>query len=285
MASPEASADALVAIALSNDAALLDAYLQRFCTESNDAINDRGQHDRTALMLACAWHAHHTVHLLLRRGANCNLKDPDGNTALHLAAENNAKRCLHHLLQTNVLLDEQNAWGWTALHLSAAEGALECTKALLIAGARPDIVSHVDRETPLDAALKEGHADVVALLRTWDPAWSKRRAATPGIATWTAADVAKFLRKLSLPQYEDAFHAVDGLGLMQLTDDALETAFGMVRPAHRLRLLEAIALERLNATRFPSPPSEAQVAPAPSAVLPHKLPPLTSALQPDWTAH
>ncbi|KDO24320.1 hypothetical protein SPRG_10395 [Saprolegnia parasitica CBS 223.65] len=237
--------EALIEIALTNDVAMLDALLQTL--ENRDhVINGYGKHDRTALMLASAWHAHHSVHLLLRRGADGNLKDPDGTTALHLAAENNAKHCLHQLVHANVLLDEQNVWGWTALHMAAAEGALECTKALLIAGARTDILAHETNDTPLDVALTGGHAEVVALLRRWDPVWSSRDASAPRqMAVWSTSEVADFLRSLSLAQYLPAFEHTDGLELQDLYDERLSATYGMHRAAHRLRLLEAIVLERL----------------------------------------
>ncbi|OQS07283.1 hypothetical protein THRCLA_00711 [Thraustotheca clavata] len=253
---------------------MLDAFLQKH--DYSSIINEFGQHERTALMLASAWNAHHAVSLLLRRGANVNMKDPDGNTALHLAAENNAKKCLHLLLKANCMLDEQNIWGLTALHIAAAEGSVECTKALLISGARTDITTYENHTTALDEAMKEGQKSIVRLLREWDPSWSNRlrQSSTPTLPTWSIAQVAKFLQKLTLSQYTPAFAHADGLTLMQLTEDDLEHKYGMTRIAHRIRLLEAIAIEQLSIPSSsyiddeckPLPPSDLDKRP--------KLPPI-----------
>ncbi|KAH9126916.1 hypothetical protein LEN26_008422 [Aphanomyces euteiches] len=271
--------DALIDVCLADDVHLLDTFLQEGGLKH---INAFGMHDRTALMLAAAWNASQSVSLLLRRGANIHMKDPDGNTALHLAAENNSKKSLQALIHGEALLDDQNRLGYTALHLAAAEGFLACTKELLIAGAQMDLTTLEDGATPLDLALKEGHQSVVLLLRSWDPTWSSRRrqGSHPAIQTWSEAQVAAFLRKLAMSQYVPLFmdHGIDGLALSEMTDNRLEHELHMDRPMHRVRLLEAVLFTQLHNGQMPPPPAQdddegSSKAPAASVVLAPVSPP------------
>ena len=53
----------------------------------------------------------------------------------------------------------------TVLVASLIEGRLEMARFLLERGASPHLVSHMDGVTPLEAALANGHHELVALLR------------------------------------------------------------------------------------------------------------------------
>ncbi len=173
-----------------------------------------------------------------------------------MAAENNAKKCLRALIKAGALLDTQNLYGYTALHVAAAEGHVQCTKELLIAGAQMDLVTH-DRNdgfnggayTPMDVALKEGHQNVVLLLRRWDPSWSRRHASSPSdcIQTWSVTQVGVFLRRLSMAQYVPVFseHNIDGLALAEMTEARLEKELQITRPMHRIRILENVLMAQM----------------------------------------
>ncbi|RHY90948.1 hypothetical protein DYB37_001896 [Aphanomyces astaci] len=258
----ESIPDALVDVCLTDDVHLVDTFLHEGGLQHIDGY---GKHERTALMLSAAWNASLAVGLLLRRGANVHLKDPDGNTALHLAAENNAKHCVQALVHGGALLDDQNVWGFTALHLAAAAGHMACTKELLVAGARMDLATADDGDTALDLALREGQQPVVLLLRGWDPQWSSRlclHRQQPAMQTWTEAQVADFLRSHAMSQYVPVFllHNIDGLALSEMTEARLENELNMDRPKHRVRLLEAVLFTQLHASSTSHPPSSSGVA-------------------------
>ncbi|KAF0720528.1 Aste57867_247 [Aphanomyces stellatus] len=275
----ESIPDALIDVCLADDVQLLETFLR----EGGLAhINDVGKHDRTPLMLSAAWNASQSVALLLRyiHGAapmsssktptairyvaRCSMDTASAKVsilmidiliqALHLAAENNAKKSVEALVHGGALLDDVNDWGYTALHVAAAEGCLACAKELLIAGAGMDMTTCEDNATPLDLALKEGHQQMVLLLRGWDPTWSKRRWANgqqrmhPAMQTWSEAQVADFLRRIAMSQYVPVFldRGIDGLALSEMTDARLEDELKMDRAVHRVRLLEAILFTQLN---------------------------------------
>ncbi|ETV98187.1 hypothetical protein H310_08915 [Aphanomyces invadans] len=246
----ESIPDALIDVCLADDVHLIDTFLQQGGLQHIDAT---GKHDRTPLMMSAAWNASRAVELLVRRGANVHLKDPDGTTALHLAAENNAKQSVQALVHAGALLDDQNAWGLTALHLAAGGGHVACAKELLVAGARLDLTTVDDGDTALDLALRDGHQSTVLLLRGWDPQWSSRlcrHRLEPAMQTWTQAHVADFLRSHAMSQYVPQFlaHNIDGLALSEMTDTTLESKLKMDRPKHRVRLLEAIMFTQLHST-------------------------------------
>ncbi len=120
----------------------------------------------TPLHLACHENSNDaTVEVLLSRGADARAVDVFGATPLHWAAMHHRAGAVALLLRAgadvNASAGEQ---AFTALHAAAAEGDLASVELLIQHGAN---LAARDRGglTPLAAAERAGHPDVVARLR------------------------------------------------------------------------------------------------------------------------
>jgi ankyrin repeat protein len=100
----------------------------------------------TALILATAWGHESTVHLLVSRGADPNIKNENGITALITAARENNPRLIEILLKHGANVDDQTTWGRTALMYATDHDSAISVKQLLLAGADPNIEDGADNK-------------------------------------------------------------------------------------------------------------------------------------------
>nr|CAD7598310.1 unnamed protein product [Timema genevievae] len=91
------------------------------------------------------------VDLLIKHGADLNVRDAEGMSALMLAAGEDHLDVVRSLTDHKVDLDLQNNTGNCALHLAAEKGHLGVVKCLVRAGCTINVINNKG-ETPLDCA-------------------------------------------------------------------------------------------------------------------------------------
>ena len=123
-----------------------------------DTIDDDGW---TPLFLARTEAA---VRTLLRLGADPAQVTQDGETVLMAAARIGSPDAVEALVRIGGLDPNQgDAVGDTALMEAASAGRADNVERLIFLGAEPDATT-ISGQTALDAAVREGHADVRAIL-------------------------------------------------------------------------------------------------------------------------
>ena len=105
--------------------------------------------------------------LLLENGANVDAANfEDGTTSLMNSSYNNDTRTTKLLLEYNANPDLGNKYGDTGLHMACRQGYLEIVKLLLEHNANLNIENRfAGANTPLKLAEREGHEEIVALLK------------------------------------------------------------------------------------------------------------------------
>ena len=157
--------------------------------------NIQNRNGVTPLMMAILYKYHNIVELLVKSGANVDLKDNgDGNTALIDAVHFGNPVVIATLLKAKANVNIQDDHGWTALFIASFKGDEETVKQLLIykadpnicakngisplygasnrdiaelllkAGASPNVVGGPNAVTPLHEACATGRVDIVQLL-------------------------------------------------------------------------------------------------------------------------
>ena len=103
--------------------------------------------------------------LLLKCGANVNVRSSSGTTPLHCAARSdpNGKLC-ELLLEHKAELNVQDMDGWTPLHVAADSRNWEVCKMLLSRGADCELLNW-ECESPSRIAHSHGNARVKAMFR------------------------------------------------------------------------------------------------------------------------
>lgn len=168
---------------LSEAAIVADPQIIRLLLEAGAKANARNPEGQTALMVVARTDRIESAKLLLRYGADVNAaEDWRGQTALMWAAKEGQPEMIRLLVKHGARLDARskvNDWarqitaepraqwrpagGLTALLLAAREGELSSVKALIEAGADPNLSDPEDVSPMLIAAMNY-HFDVVAYL-------------------------------------------------------------------------------------------------------------------------
>ncbi|KAH0610788.1 uncharacterized protein H6S33_011215 [Morchella sextelata] len=156
-------------------------------------------HD-TALHLAAKHEHEAVVALLLKRGADPNLKDACGMTPLHLVVLYRFKAVAEMLLLNGADITTRDRHGTTVLHVAAENGDEALTKLLLREGSHVNIdVKNHSGNTPLHLAAKYGHESVVAiLLKEGANIQNKNKDGKTAVylaSLWSNKSVEEFLRK------------------------------------------------------------------------------------------
>lgn len=137
----------------------LSRYLKRGAN-----INARDENGETALIEAALNDKLDIVELLLNEGADINAKDVEGDTPLSVVAASNGPKALVDLLVARgATVDSRDMIGNTPLFHAASEDHLDMVKLLESHGAELDTKNDLG-QTPLRAAAEHGYIDVVTHL-------------------------------------------------------------------------------------------------------------------------
>jgi predicted LPLAT superfamily acyltransferase len=102
------------------------------------------------------------VEALLRGGADVNKAKKDGTTPLFMASQKGHCDVVEALLRGGADVNKARNDGATPLFMASHNGRTPCVEALV--RARADLTLALRGKTPLQAATREGHADVVSVL-------------------------------------------------------------------------------------------------------------------------
>lgn len=132
-------------------------------------VNAQDKQRDSAFLLAGARGHTEIVRAALQAGADLRSTNRYGGTALIPACHYGHVETVRLLLATDIDVDHVNRLGWTALLETVILGDGGAThqqiaRLLLERGAQPNLADH-DGVTPLQHALRRGHADMAALLR------------------------------------------------------------------------------------------------------------------------
>jgi len=115
------------------------------------------------LSLAAVAGHHEIVRILLRDGADPDVRGWEGKTPLILAAEKDYGSIVRLVIISGAEIDAQDDKGMTALMRAARKGYTNIVKTLLVADARLDVNDHKNM-TAVDHARTSGRIDVVEIL-------------------------------------------------------------------------------------------------------------------------
>lgn len=133
-------------------------------------VNILGAQDRTPLHRAVGGKSTTATTFLIERGAGVNLEDNAGRTPMHWAAIVGSPECGEILKANQGSINPLTKTGKTPLHMSAEAGHLTFVQFIVKSGA-DTTVKDGKGLTAFDLAKKEGHKDVMALVK---PAGSKK---------------------------------------------------------------------------------------------------------------
>ena len=126
-------------------------------------VNAKDWQGETALHEAAYWNAIDVAKVLIDESANVNAKDKNGETPLHEAASKNAVDVAKILLEKGVEVNTTDNIGETPLHEAAYRNASDMAKVLLEAGADVNAKGNIG-ETPLHKATYWNASDMAKIL-------------------------------------------------------------------------------------------------------------------------
>ncbi|RHZ46084.1 ankyrin repeat domain-containing protein [Aspergillus thermomutatus] len=104
------------------------------------------------------------IDLLLRKGADVNVKSVSGQNALHFATSKGNLSTVRTLLTNKCSARVKDRRGQLPLHRAAAIGSIPIIKLLLEEGKSPVNATDIDGLTALHHAISEGHGDAAITL-------------------------------------------------------------------------------------------------------------------------
>lgn len=131
--------------------------IEKFLTPSffsNVGINKKNDDGKTALLVAIIDNNYSICELLVKKGANINIRDNRNWTALNYASVGEKVKILQLLIDHGAKINETSHFGMTALHWAADTGSKSACKSLIENGADVNAEDEVKR-TPLNLAYEK----------------------------------------------------------------------------------------------------------------------------------
>lgn len=145
---------------------------------SGTLINTRDRTTgETALLIVVARRDMTWLNFLVQRGADTNLADRQGVTPLQAAAQIGFVDGAQALLAHGARVNQANGRGETALHLAVQRRDIALVRALITAGANPDLQDNLAGKSPRDYAMEDSRA--AAVLAALDARPQSTRPAAP----------------------------------------------------------------------------------------------------------
>jgi hypothetical protein len=130
-----------------------------------------------------------SVRMLLRVGANVNLKSSQGCTALHKALEGGHSDIVNILLDGGADANTPLIYGRTPLHFAAALGQERSALQLVVSGADSTVVDFFG-QTPYDVAVRYNHDSIAEILKTPERTGSSQASPSPWLLRrWTEDEI------------------------------------------------------------------------------------------------
>ena len=124
-------------------------------------VNAKTRNNLTALMITCQKGNKHALIVLLRAGADPEIRDADGNTWLHHAADGKCgKEMFQMIIDYGPNMNAKNNGSLTAVLIACLRGNTEAMNVLLKAGADPNI-ANADGDTCLHVAVRQDRSKAV----------------------------------------------------------------------------------------------------------------------------
>ena len=137
----------------------------KYFMEKKADVNTTNKLGADALTIALASGDPELATILLKNGANANLKwNKKGLTHLMNAARNGHSDVVSVLIAHQARINDQDDLGNTALHYAAAQGFKEIVNELLRAGAIKEI-QNTNKKKPIDLASEEGFSFIEQVLK------------------------------------------------------------------------------------------------------------------------
>jgi len=142
----------------------------RYLVDKGADVQATEEKGRTPLFFAIGHNDLDSVRLLKEHGADLNVRDKTQWTPLFAAIEKNAVEIARYLIEQGVPVKSNSGAAYSPLLAAAYYGNVEMVKLLLEAGADVSVrmsKGHMSyqNQSALDIAQRQGHADVVELLK------------------------------------------------------------------------------------------------------------------------
>ncbi|CAG9771421.1 unnamed protein product [Ceutorhynchus assimilis] len=131
-------------------------------------VNAADNKQQTSLIYACNWHSDpHLIRILLKFGAEMEIKDFDGRTALHWASLRGHTAVVNSLLENGANVNAQINDGETPLHLATLCNRQQVVLTLLQHGALYLSIKNKQQESALDIAKKWNRTKILQIFKSY----------------------------------------------------------------------------------------------------------------------